>query len=272
MTTGRANVDLPALLGLVESVAKEAGDLASTYQTAQQVSVTTTKSSPTDVVTAADTAVERLIRDAVAAHRPQDAVVGEEGEDASGSSGLRWVVDPIDGTVNYLYGHARYAVSIAVEDSEGGVVAVVYAPAAGEMFTASRGGGAHCNGRALRTTDCADLAQALVATGFGYRAGRRARQAEILAALLPQVRDVRRAGAASLDLCDVAAGRLDGYYEQGLQPWDLAAGRLVVTEAGGVVSGLAGRPPSEALVVAAGRRLHPLLDRLLLGLDADRPS
>lgn len=264
--------DLSGLLALAESIARAAGATAARYRDAPDLAVTSTKSSPTDVVTAADTAVEAQIRAAVRQARPSDAVVGEEGDDAAGTSGLRWVVDPIDGTVNYLYGHSRYAVSIGVEDEQGSLVAVVHAPATGETFTAARGQGARWDGRRIRVTDCSSLAEALVGTGFGYRAERRASQAEVAAQVLPKVRDIRRAGAASLDLCDVACGRLDGYYEQGLQPWDLAAGRLVVTEAGGTVSGLRGREPGEAMVVAAGARLHRELTTMLTALDADRDS
>jgi myo-inositol-1(or 4)-monophosphatase len=257
------------LLALAETVAREAGATARDYQASLGTRVAATKSSPTDVVTEADTAVESQIRRAVAQHRPDDAVIGEEGTDSSGTSGLSWVVDPIDGTVNYLYGRAGYAVSIAVEDDEGALVAAVHAPVTGETWTAWRGHGAWLDGRTIHPTEVADLGSALVATGFGYRVDRRTRQAQVTAAVLPRVRDIRRSGAASLDLCDVACGRLDGYYEQGLQRWDLAAGRLVVSEAGGVVSGLGGRPPGEPMVVAAGRRLHPSLERLLRDLDAD---
>lgn len=260
------------LLNLAESIARAAGRTAAQLRAAPDLAVTATKSSPTDVVTAADTAVEAQIRSAVAQARPDDAVVGEEGGDASGTSGVRWVVDPIDGTVNYLYGRAGYAVSIGVEDAHGPLVAVVHAPATGETWTAARGQGAWLDGRPIGVTDCASLAEALVGTGFGYREERRRRQAEVTAAVLPRVRDIRRVGAASLDLCAVACGRLDGYYEQGLQAWDLSAGRLVVTEAGGVVSGLGGRGPGEDLVVAAGPRLHPLLTSVLDSLDADRVS
>lgn len=259
-----------ALLALAEQIARAAGETAARYRESPDVTVTGTKSSPTDVVTVADMAVEAQIRAAVAEARPADAVVGEEGDDADGTSGIRWVVDPIDGTVNYVYGHPRYAVSIGVEDDDGPLVAVVHQPATGETWTAARGMGAWFDGRPIQVTACESLAEALVATGFGYLPERRRCQAEVTAAVLPQVRDIRRAGAASLDLCDVACGRLDGYYEQGLKPWDLSAGRLVVTEAGGVVSGLRGRAPGEALVVAAGPGLHPPLAALLTSLDADR--
>lgn len=258
-----------ALLDLVELIAREAGALARRHRESV-VGVTATKSSPTDVVTAADTAVEELVRSRIVAARPDDAILGEEGSHRAGTSGLTWVVDPIDGTVNYLYGIARYATSIAVEDAEGALVAAVHAPATGETFTARRGHGAWRDGRPVHPTQATDLAAALVGTGFGYRAERRARQAEVVAAVLPRIRDIRRAGSAALDLCDVACGRLDAYFEQGLQPWDLAAGRLVVTEAGGRVSGLAGAEASEALTVAAGPGLHGALVALLETLDADR--
>ena len=264
--------DPEPLLAFMQEVAWAAGSLARSYRESVDLRVTATKSSPTDVVTEADIAVEAQIRDAVARERPEDGVVGEEGDDRSGSSGLRWVVDPIDGTVNYLYGHVRYAVSIGVEDEHGAIAAVVHAPVTGETWTALRGGGAWLNGGPVATSECTSLANALVGTGFGYRADRRARQAEVLAHVLPVVRDVRRAAAASLDLCDVSCGRLDGFYEQRLQPWDVAAGRLVVTEAGGLVTGLSGRPPSERFVVAAGAGLHPILTTLLTSLDADRAS
>jgi len=264
-------VDAASLLALAEGIAREAGDLARRHRAGSDLEVST-KSSPTDVVTAADTAAEALIRELVSRARPDDAIVGEEGADTPGSSGLSWVVDPIDGTVNYVYGQARYATSIAVEDAEGPVVAVVHAPVTGETWTAVRGSGAWLDGRQVRTTACPLLDAALIATGFGYRAERRARQAAVVARVLPLVRDVRRGGAASLDLCEVACGRLDGYYEQGLQRWDLAAGGLIVREAGGLVSGLAGRQASEAITVAAGPALHPALVDLLTALDADQLS
>jgi myo-inositol-1(or 4)-monophosphatase len=261
--------DPTALLALAESIARQAGALAVSARR-QAIGDIATKSSPTDVVTAADTAVERLVRDRVAQARPHDAVVGEEGDDRAGSSGLTWVVDPIDGTVNYLYGIRRYATSIAVEDERGPLVAVVHAPALDETFTAARGQGARRDGRAIGPTTCAGLDQALVATGFGYRAERRAAQAAVVAQVLPRIRDIRRGGAASLDLCDVACGRLDAYFEQGLQPWDLAAGSLVVTEAGGRVSGLRGAPATEALTVASAPGVHERLVAMLTDLDADR--
>jgi myo-inositol-1(or 4)-monophosphatase len=190
-----------------------------------------------DADRAAEEAVSRLLR----AERPDDGLLGEEGLSAEGSSGRRWVVDPLDGTTNYLYRYRAWCVSIALEDASGeGMVGVVHDPLAGETFQAERGLGAALNGAPIRVRDGGDIARALIATGFGYDPDVRAGQAEVLRRLLPQVRDVRRAGAAALDLCHVAAGRLDGYYERGLKRWDLAAGALIVREAGGVVRPVVG--------------------------------
>ena len=228
-----------------------------------------TKSTPTDVVTEMDTRAEALLVDRIRAARPDDGVLGEEGAAAAGRSGVRWVVDPVDGTVNYLYELPVWAVSVAVEVDGVVQVGVVEAPALGETFAAVRGRGATRNGEAIRASACTALDQALVATGFGYDAGRRAHQAEVVAAILPVVRDIRRLGASSLDLCGVACGRLDGYFERGLQPWDLAAGTLVATEAGAVVGGLRGAPASGDLVLAAAPGLFEALHELLLPLGAD---
>ena len=224
-----------------------------------------TKSTPTDVVTAMDKATERLIVDGIRAARPDDGVLGEEGAARSGSSGVRWVVDPIDGTVNYLYRLPAYAVSIAAE-VEGVVAAgVVLDVARGDLYAARAGGGATVNGRPIRCSAASELAQALVATGFGYDARRRAAQANLLVDVLPRIRDIRRFGAAALDLCFVARGWLDGYYEHGLSPWDLAAGALVAREAGAVVDG----EPGGLVVAAAPRVFDPLRD-LLRAAGADQ--
>jgi myo-inositol-1(or 4)-monophosphatase len=171
---------------------------------------------------------------------------------ASGSSGRRWVVDPLDGTTNYLYRYPAWAVSVALEDGEGGLAGVVFDPLSEELFSATRGGGAFVNGAPIRVRDPDELGRALVATGFGYDPDVRRGQAEVLLRVLPHVRDVRRAGAAALDLCHVAAGRLDGYFERGINHWDWAAGALIVEEAGGRVVPLAGGRPGLA---AAGPRL-----------------
>ncbi len=240
---------------LAERVARAAGDLLRDGRP-EALAVASTKSSPTDVVTAMDLAAEELVRTQLRSARPDDGVLGEESGLVAGSSGLTWVVDPIDGTVNYLYGLPAYAVSVAVVRAPGAATAAaepdplswevlagcVHNPASGETWTAVAGEGARLDGRLLPPLREVPLAQALVGTGFGYRADARAEQAAVVAGLLPRVRDLRRIGAASLDLCAVASGRMDAYYEWGLWPWDLAAGSLVLTEAGGVLRRLA-RPP-----------------------------
>lgn len=260
-------MDLDATLALATDLAQEAGALALDMR--HGVEELDPKSSPTDVVTAADQAVERLLVSALATARPADGILGEEGGASEGTSGLRWVLDPIDGTVNYLYGIPQWAVSIGVESSAGAFVGVVYDPSKDELWQAVRGGGAVLNGASLHCSTVSDLGQALVGTGFGYDARRRAAQAVLLPSLLPAVRDIRRLGAGSLDLCAVAAGRLDGYFEQGLSPWDLSAGGLIASEAGARVSGLRGRPAGFDLVVAAGPAVFDQLHDLLVAGDAD---
>jgi myo-inositol-1(or 4)-monophosphatase len=222
------------------------------------------------VVTEVDRASEKWLVDELARLRPDDAVLGEEGADRAGGSGVRWVVDPIDGTVNFLYGLRPYAVSVAAERDGVVVAGCVHDPTSGETFTAVLGGGAALDGAPIGGSWLAPgLDTALVATGFAYDAGLRAEQGMVLAALLPRVGNVRRLGSAALDLCYVAAGRLDGYFEHGLKPWDRAAGLLVATEAGAVVGGLRGRPPG-ALTVAASPAVAAELTTLLEELGADR--
>lgn len=190
------------------------------------------KSSATDPVTQADTESEQLIRRELAALRPQDAILGEEQGGVSSASGLRWVVDPIDGTVNFLYGLPFYAVSVAVQQDGQTIAGAVVEVGSGRVFAAAKGHGATLNGQPLHCNVVQEARMALVATGFGYEADRRRTQGFVLAALLPAVRDVRRVGSASLDLCAVAAGWVDAYYEHGLSPWDWAAGSLIAAEAG----------------------------------------
>jgi myo-inositol-1(or 4)-monophosphatase len=194
----------------------------------------------TDMVSDADRKAEEAISALLRAERPADGMLGEEGLDIEGSSGRRWVVDPLDGTTNYLYRYRAWCVSVGLEDADGGLVGVVYDPLAGETFRAERGSGAEVNRSPIRVREDAPLDRALVATGFGYDSDIRAGQADVVSRVLPAVRDIRRAGAAALDLCHVAAGRLDGYYERGVKPWDYAAGALIVREAGGVVLELSG--------------------------------
>jgi len=253
------------LLALAADVAHRAGRLLVERRPPGHLQVST-KSTPTDVVTAMDTASERLVVAALAEARPDDGVLGEEGSVGDGTSGVRWVVDPIDGTVNYLYRIPAYAVSIAAE-VEGTVVAgVVHNPASGETWTATRAGGAFLDGEPVRVNRPVPLDRALVGTGFSYDAGRRAEAAEVLRHVLPQVRDIRRAGSAALDLCGVACGRLDGYYERELKPWDLAAGALVAREAGARVEGAHGSPPDEHLTLAAGTEVFGPLHDLVVPL------
>ena len=224
------------LLALATDVAHEAGALLRRYATRDDLAVDT-KTSTTDPVSTADRASERLISDRVRAARPDDGLLGEErADDRAGTSGLRWVVDPLDGTVNYLYGIPQWSVSIAVEDDEGPVAGVVYDPSRDETFAAVRGGGAQLDDTPLRLVPTA-VGDALIATGFAYDPDVRRDQARLLGDLIGTVRDVRRFGSAALDLAWLAAGRWDGYVEFTLHRWDFSAGSLVVAEAGGTLEG-----------------------------------
>ncbi|WKU04818.1 inositol monophosphatase family protein [Micromonospora sp. HUAS LYJ1] len=256
------------LLGIAVGVARDAAGTAARMR-AEGVSVAATKSTATDVVTAADRAVERQVLTALRAVRPADVVLGEEyGGAEAGAGGVRWIVDPIDGTVNYLYGLPYCAVSLAAEVDGRVVAGVVRNVSTGEEWTATAGGGAWRDGRRLRCSTETELGQALVATGFGYDAGRRRHQARVVAELIGDVRDIRRMGAAALDLCLAAEGRVDAYYEKGLAAWDLAAGGLVAAEAGLRVAGLDGRPAGPDLVIAAPPALFAPLHTRLAALDA----
>ena len=218
------------------------------------------KSSATDLVSDADRAAESLIIDRLRTDRPDDGILGEEGTSADAAGGRRWLVDPLDGTTNYLYGYPVWSVSVALEDDRGGLAAVVHDPVRGETFRAARGQGCELNGAPARVRDHDRLDTALVATGFGYASELRARQAEALSRILPRVRDLRRGGSAALDLAWLACGRVDGYFERGLKPWDWGAGRLLVAEAGGDVRELPGTP---AGLAAAGPALCGALFELV---------
>lgn len=251
-----------ALRDLAEELAVEAGVLAVERRRAG-VRVADVKSSPVDVVTAVDREVEALIRARLAERRPDDGFHGEESGTGASASGVSWIVDPIDGTVNYLYGVPWYAVSIAVVAGDPAAPAADYATIAGavvnpeldERYRGVRGGGAELGGERIACGSEVDLSHALVGTGFGYSAERRARQAAAWAELAPRVRDLRRQGAAALDLCSVASGRLDLYYETGTHAWDHAAGALIAREAGAVVVGPDGGRESERLLVAGAPAL-----------------
>jgi len=255
--------------------------------------VVATKSSPTDVVTEMDRKAERLIREMIMDERPGDAILGEEQGQTGGTGDpatsrttgnippVRWVVDPLDGTVNYLYGLPDWAVSVAAESGGQIVAGVVCAPRRDALFGAVAGGGSWRaslsagTAAARKPLACnADvpLARALIATGFGYGAGRRLIQAEVLASVLPRVRDIRRNGACSVDLSMLAGGQVDGYYERGVQYWDIAAGGLIAQEAGAVVAGLAGKPAGPEMTIGAGPTLFAELQDLLMGLNPERDA
>jgi myo-inositol-1(or 4)-monophosphatase len=221
------------------------------------------KSSATDMVSEADERAERTIVSYIHERRPDDALVAEEGSQAAGRSGVQWYIDPLDGTTNYLYGVPQWSVAICCADTHGALAGVVYDPLHDELFNATRGGGARLGDRRLATTGKADLATALVATGFGYSAAQRRTQGRILARVVSEVRDVRRFGSASLDLAYVAAGRWDGYFESVDKPWDWMAGGLLVREAGGRVSELTPADPALPRIVASGSALHDALLALL---------
>ena len=278
-----------SLLDLACEVAVAAGRLL--IGSGGRPEVVATKSSPTDVVTEADQAAESLIRELIAEERPGDRILGEEGGEIAppggqgGRSAVRWIVDPLDGTVNYLYGLPDWAVSVAAEVDGTVVAGAVFVPRRDELYSARLGHGAWLSSGALdwRGEDTGSpvrlacnrdvpLAQALVATGFGYAAGRRQVQGDVLRAVLPQVRDIRRGGSAAVDLCSVASGTVDAYYERGVNLWDIAAGGLIAAEAGAQVTGLHGRPPSPSMTLAAPPPLLGDLHDLLASTDPERDA
>ncbi len=255
--------EIAEVLALALHLATDAGALLLRRREASP-GVIATKTSVTDLVSDVDRASEELVVGGLRAARPHDSILAEEGTDDSGTSGWRWVIDPLDGTVNYLYGLPAYAVSVAAEFDGRPEVGVVFDPVHAETFAAARGRGATLNGAPIAVSDRDDLALTLVGTGFSYGAPRRKHQAAVLAQVIPTVRDIRRAGAASVDLCWVACGRLDAFYEQGLQPWDFAAGALIAQEAGATIGDLNGDPPSTTFTLAATPAVfHPLRDLLL---------
>lgn len=259
---------LDELLAVAHAAAAAAVDLIHTRRPeAFRVDL---KSTPTDMVTEMDTASERLIRAVIGGHRPHDVVVGEEGGRAGDDApdAVTWWVDPIDGTTNYVYDHPGYNVSIAATRGDETLVAVVADPTHGRTYSAVRGRGAWCDGRPLRLGPAAPLSSSLVATGFAYDPERRARQGAVLAAVVPQVRDIRRMGAAALDLCSVAAGRVDAYYEVGLAMWDLAAGALIAAEAGARLGSIDGGPVRPESVLVAHPDRFDELRELLVACDA----
>jgi myo-inositol-1(or 4)-monophosphatase len=253
--SGGAGADLVTeLRDLAVVIARDAAALAGEMQLAGLT--IDTKSSDTDLVTTADRAVEAVIRERLADARPHDAILGEEqGQHHDAPDGaVRWVIDPIDGTTNYVYRHPSWSVSIAAEMEGRAVAGAVHDPTHGQTFAAATGHGATCNGETIRLGEAAPLGRVLMATGFGYDPERRRAQAEVMVGVLPHIRDIRRMGSAAVDLCSVALGRVDAFYEHGLAPWDLAAGALIASEAGAKVADVYGGP-----VVAGGHVLaaHP---------------
>jgi myo-inositol-1(or 4)-monophosphatase len=235
-----------------------------------------TKSTATDVVTLMDQRAEAFIVSELGKHRPNDAILGEEGANQAGTSGFQWVIDPIDGTVNYLHQVPHWCVSIGLmEESTGlGLAGVVYVPVLDQMYISSRGLGAwvieHGTARELKVSGCNELSQALMGTGFGYSSTRRASQARVLQEVLPKVADIRRLGSCAVDLCLVADGVLDGYYERGVNAWDHAAGELIAREAGAISSGLYGNPIGNDMIVVANPAIHAELVAILEANQADQ--
>lgn len=272
MTSG-----IDELLCLARSTAEAAGTLLREGRP-DDLRVTKTKSSEVDVVTQMDQASENLIIETILAARPDDAIFGEEGGARAGTSGLTWVVDPLDGTTNYLYGLDFNSVSIAVVEGDAdphtftALAGCVHRSQFGISYWSARGQGAFRDGRRLAGPTASGLTNALVATGFHPRSDRRAVQAQIAAHLIPQLRDLRRFGSAALELCLVADGCLDGFYERGMNPWDITAGTLICREAGTVVSGLTTPEPDAEMAVAGGARLHRELVARLVELDAARDA
>lgn len=276
---GAGPPDPEALLTLARSAAQAAAGMLAARRPAGpqgRPEVAGTKSSPTDVVTDMDRAAEVMIAERIRAERPGDAILGEEGGE-SGHGRVRWIVDPLDGTVNYLYGLPDWAVSIAAEVDGAVVAGVVAVPRHREVFTAVAGQGSWLHsgeGQAvrLRCNDGIPLRRALVSTGFGYARARRVVQGEVVAVVLPQVRDIRRGGSCAVDLCSLATGRVDAYYERGVNYWDWAAGGLIAAEAGARIGGLDGRPPSPDMTIAAAPGLFRELHDVLRSLDPERDA
>lgn len=238
------------LLEVAATLARQAGTMALMGRRGGLTDVQT-KSTTTDMVTEFDRASELLVVEGLSRHRPDDAIVGEEGASRPGTSGITWYIDPIDGTTNFLYSLPNWAVSIGATDELGPLAGAVYIPALDEMFTAIRGNGAHLNGTPIRCNATTDLSQALVCTGFSYSPGQRTLQAQRVARMIHLVRDIRRFGAAAIDLCYVACGRLDAYFEENLLPWDIAAGELIAREAGCQSGDFAGQAVRPAQVLTA---------------------
>lgn len=250
-------VNTSELLDLAESVAIKAGEFLKNRPSKFELDQ---KSGVFDFATQMDHESERLIVSELLAARPDDGLIGEEGASKESKSGITWVIDPIDGTVNYLYDIPGWCVSIGAKDHEGGVVGVVYSPATNSLWKASRGGGAFLNSSPIRCNEPVQLNRALVGSGFAYDLQKRKVQAELIERLLPEIRDLRRLGACAVDICHVASGSLDAYFEAGVNEWDYAAAGLIATEAGAKISIASGIwNGQKQMVIAAGPTLHAAL-------------
>ena len=247
---------------IAESLAREAGDMALSGRKSGPLTAET-KSSPIDMVTKFDKASEAMITDGLAKVRPDDSIIGEEGAAKQGTSGITWHIDPIDGTTNFYFDLPMWAVSIGAVDEHGPLAGAVYVPALGEMFSGARSEGATLNGMPISVRDNNDIADALVCTGYSYRISEREVHAKRVADIVMKVRDIRRFGAAAVDLCFVACGRLDAYFEEHLHSWDLIAGQVIATEAGAIFSDYAGNPVTPAQVLAATPGVHADLIHLI---------
>jgi len=246
------------LLALAIDVARKAGELTSARPDNFDLSQ---KSNVRDFATQMDLASEKLIVSEILKARPDDGIIGEEGSDRTSRSGITWVIDPIDGTVNYFYGYPGWNISIAAKDEKDVLVGVVISPSLSSLWHASRGDGAFLNNKPIKCNDPVDLADALIATGFSYDLERRVAQGKFIADLAPRVRDIRRGGAGAVDLCFVASGAVDGFFESSLNEWDVAAGGLIAREAGAVLSGRNGGPANKEMTILAGPTLHAQLVR-----------
>lgn len=263
-------VDVISLMNVAAGVARRAGDTIVVGRRSGDRRAST-KSSPTDMVTVWDGRSEEQIVTELSERRPHDGIVAEEGSSRPSTTGISWLVDPIDGTTNFLYGLAGFAVSVAaVDDSGRSLAGAVYLPMTRELFVAARGHGSWLGGRRLQCSTLDDPSRALVGTGFAYDAERRRRQGTQVAALIGSVRDIRRVGAAAPDLCYVADGRLDAYFEENLQPWDVAAGHLIAEEAGALVTSFDGGPADPSRLLAAAPGVHTALVDLLR--EVSQPS
>lgn len=247
---------------IAESLAREAGDMALSGRKSGPLTATT-KSSPIDMVTKFDKASETLITEGLAKVRPDDSIIGEEGAAKQGTSGITWHIDPIDGTTNFYFDLPMWAVSIGAVDEHGPLAGAVYVPALGEMFSGARTEGSTLNGMPISVRHNNDIADALVCTGYSYLISERKVHAKRVADIVMKVRDIRRLGAAAVDLCFVACGRLDAYFEEHLNSWDLIAGQVIATEAGAVFSDYVGNAVTPAQVLAATPGVHADLIHLI---------